>query len=63
MASKRRIRKNACTGKRKFEDKVSALNTMHRVKRETKQTSHMSAYKCKFCGQYHYGHTPRRKNK
>lgn len=57
MASKRRIRRNACTGKRRFNDKRAALATALTVKRIQNQTRFVSAYKCKFCNGWHWGHS------
>lgn len=49
MASKRRIRRNACTGKRRFANKDEALKGGGwRFKQR--------AYKCEFCSGWHLGH-------
>lgn len=53
MASKRRLRRNACGSKVKYPSHECAVLAAHIVgrKRGVKQ----SAYKCTFCGLWHIG--------
>lgn len=57
MASKRRIRRNACDGKQKYKSAKDALTIALIVKRKTKTTTFVNAYKCKFCNSYHWGNS------
>lgn len=54
MASKRRIRRKACDGKKKHASLGAAIGFNKRFK-----GGGMNAYHCRFCGCYHVGHTPR----
>lgn len=60
MSSKRRIRRKQCEGKQRFDTQQQALNAMFRMKRHTGERGHLNAYGCKFCGGFHYGHTPKK---
>lgn len=54
MASKRRIRKNSCTGKKKrWETYESAV--LSAIILTKKWGKRIDAYKCNFCGKYHLG--------
>lgn len=57
MASKRRLRRNTCGNKVKFPTKKDALDRALLVKRKTGTTRYVDAYKCKFCGAYHWGNS------
>lgn len=57
MASKRRLRRNTCGNKVKFPTKKDALDRALLVKRKTGTTRFVDAYKCKFCGAYHWGNS------
>jgi len=59
MASKRRQRRNQCGNKRRYATFEEARANMLRMNRQTKEYG-MTPYRCSFCGQYHYGHTPAR---
>lgn len=55
MASKRRLRRNACDGKRKFDTSKDASENLKTF--AWKLLRPMQVYKCKFCTKYHYGHS------
>lgn len=57
MASKRGVRRKACTGKIKYTDKTQA----HAVAwvHSKQQRTRVGVYMCKFCHTYHVGHPPR----
>ena len=57
MASKRRIRRNACGNKRRYAAKDEALAIAMRVKRETGTSRFVSAYRCKWCNNWHWGNS------
>lgn len=57
MASKRRLRRKACGNKVKHATHDEAILVAHKTARKYKQR--LSAYKCKYCGSYHVGHTPK----
>jgi hypothetical protein len=52
MSSKRRIRRNACTGKRRFATLTEAL-AANRFR--------ITAYRCAFCSGWHLGHSKARR--
>jgi hypothetical protein len=53
MASKRRIRRNKCTGKKQYKSEQEARAGVSRsIKHGMK---HMLPYKCEFCKQFHIG--------
>ena len=59
MASKRRIRRKSCEGKRRFTNSTEALNAVHSVIRNgRKRGGWLNVYKCQFCKGYHFGHAP-----
>lgn len=49
----------SCASKQRFETAEAAEKAAHRPRR----FDFMQAYKCKKCGQYHYGHPNPRKHK
>lgn len=60
MSSKRAIRRRACTGKQRFacwEEAFVAMKALLRNK-GTDGCRPMNAYRCRFCGGWHYGHAP-----
>ncbi|MBF9263570.1 hypothetical protein [Paracidovorax cattleyae] len=60
MSSKRRIRRNACTGKHRYAnaaDAQAAINGLHRRKG---YQGYMQPYRCAFCNGFHFGHPPRK---
>jgi len=52
MSSKRRLRKNSCTGKKRFNCQDAMDNS--KAASMFARTKYM-AYKCKFCGWWHVG--------
>ncbi|MBS3903582.1 MAG: hypothetical protein KGZ30_04405 [Anaplasmataceae bacterium] len=54
MASKRRIRRNSCTGKKRYETSQQARSAAHHKSLELHHDIH--AYRCHFCSGYHIGH-------
>lgn len=62
MASKRRQRKKACEGKRRFASVHEAERAMFALLKNRKNPTRlhiMRSYLCQFCKGYHFGHTPR----
>lgn len=57
MASRRRLRKKSCDGKKKFTDQESAGRAA--AYRTRLHGRWITPYRCKFCGGYHIGHPPR----
>jgi hypothetical protein len=55
MASKRRQRRNGCTGKKRYPDLESALRACREHKR--KFSVNMKAYRCQFCSGWHIAHS------
>ena len=47
-----------CAGKLAFVTEEEAQNAAYRPKEMLSAWGYMSAYKCKFCKFYHYGHAP-----
>lgn len=58
MSSKRRIRKNACTGKRRFFTLGSAMDAIKKLRRKpcARHPETLRAYHCRFCNGFHFGH-------
>lgn len=57
MASKRRIRRKQCTGKKRFATSGEAADVMFSVIRNNrKKGGWLHVYSCRFCGGYHFGH-------
>lgn len=54
MASKRRIRRNACGGKIQYQTVAEATAAKHRI--IERHGDPMQSYRCKFCRQWHLGH-------
>ena len=59
MASKRAIRRKACTGKMRHPDADGARIALGKLFRRVGYTGHMNVYRCRFCNGYHIGHAPR----
>lgn len=56
MASKRRLRRNACTGKVRY---TTSLDAQHAAAAAGRRTgAWIVAYGCRFCGGHHIGHPP-----
>lgn len=62
MASKRRIRRNSCTGKRRYESASQARAAISGLFRRKGYQGYLQAYPCRFCGGYHFGHPPKKKS-
>lgn len=62
MASKRRIRRNSCTGKRRYESAAQARAAISGLLRRKGYQDYLQAYPCRFCGGYHFGHPPKKKS-
>ena len=64
MASKRRIRRNKCGGKRRHETKEAALSDVFSMRRHGvggETVSHrLQVYRCSFCSGFHVGHGGKR---
>lgn len=58
MSSKRAIRRKACKGKRRFETQDAAIRAAIALRRNRETYGHLSAYRCRWCGGFHFGHTP-----
>lgn len=59
MSSKRAQRRQACTGKTRFTSFSGAHLAMRALIRKVGSDGWpMNAYRCRFCGGYHFGHTP-----
>ncbi len=56
MSSKRHVRRKQCTGKVTHATMQAAEEAARASSRKFK--TRLSAYKCRFCGGYHVGHTP-----
>lgn len=53
MASKRRLRRNACGSKRRYPDQTTAVAAIISFKRGGGKQ--MSSYKCRWCNAWHIG--------
>jgi hypothetical protein len=59
MASKRRVRRQACGGKRGYPTAEEAIRAIGVLRHHSLfPVGPMSHYKCPFCKQFHVGHTP-----
>ena len=59
MASKRRIRRNSCTDKRRYESASQARAAISGLFRRKGYQGYLQAYPCRFCGGFHFGHPPK----
>jgi hypothetical protein len=57
MASKRRIRRNACTGKARHASAADALVQIQKM--GSRRDGQLNVYRCGFCSSYHIGHALR----
>lgn len=66
MASLRRVRRRACEGKQRFDTKEAAtghlISRRRTMARGGVSTHGMEVYRCGFCGGWHIGHRPGRRN-
>lgn len=58
MASKRAIRRKACTGKRRYGTQADARRAISQLTRARGWQGLLVPYRCKFCGGFHFGHPP-----
>jgi hypothetical protein len=59
VSSKRAIRRKACDGKTRFTSFGAAAAALRSLIREKGNDGWpMAAYPCRFCGGFHFGHTP-----
>jgi hypothetical protein len=56
MASKRRIRREACGNKRKYETEREALGAAMSAKKRGVAEGYLAPYRCGFCHKFHWGH-------
>lgn len=62
MASKRRIRRRQCGGKRRHETAAAAEKAMRSVIFSGyRRGGWLQVYKCRFCNGYHFGHAPKKR--
>lgn len=59
MASKRRLRRNACGGKARHRDAEGGKVAIGILNRTRGYQGQMDVYKCQWCGWYHIGHSKR----
>ena len=55
MASKRRVRRKSCEGKKKFDSMMAARAALFTLNRG-KLYHRLHCYQCQFCKQWHLGH-------
>lgn len=56
MASKRRLRRQACEGKQRFStNEAAAIHSSHVYHVAGKR---LHPYRCQFCNEFHLGHMP-----
>lgn len=58
MASKRRLRRNACGKKRRYGSANEALTAIKALTRAIGWQGYMVPYRCAFCNGFHFGHPP-----
>ncbi len=58
MASKRRLRRNACDGKKRHQSKAEALKVRWVVRN---RHGKLMAYQCRWCNGWHLGHSDERR--
>jgi hypothetical protein len=58
MASKRRLRRNACTGKRQHPDQTTAVGHIITAAcvEGMPEAGRLASYRCRWCRQWHVGH-------
>jgi hypothetical protein len=59
VASKRRIRRNACTGKVRHASAHDGQTAIGKLVRGKGWQGTMNVYQCPFCHAWHIGHAPR----
>lgn len=58
MSSKRAIRRKVCKAKRRFASQAAAHGAMLALIHKRGPTGPMNTYACRFCGGFHFGHSP-----
>jgi hypothetical protein len=59
MSSKRAVRRRSCDGKTKFTSFSEAAGALRAfVRGASTEGWPMSAYRCRFCNGFHFGHVP-----
>lgn len=62
MSSKRHVRRKQCSGKHRHASQADAISHIHSLKSSGRaRPGVMTPYRCRFCGGFHIGHTPRSK--
>jgi hypothetical protein len=61
MASKRRIRRNACTSKRAYPTQTDAVRALILLKQRPYTEPGLCSYRCRWCKQWHLGRSNRQK--
>jgi len=59
MASKRALRRRMCGEKRRYPTRAAALTALIRLIRVLPSLAVLRTYHCRFCHNYHFGHTDR----
>jgi hypothetical protein len=59
VSSRRRLRRNACTGKVRYETRAAAQTVMEKLRRPWT----LNVYPCTYCGGFHVGHKKRGRRK
>ena len=60
MASLRRVRRKACTGKIRHATAEDARSALGALFWKRGYLGHMNVYRCRFCNGFHIGHAPRK---
>jgi hypothetical protein len=58
VSSKRALRRKASKGKARYATEAEARQAIVRLRRGTGTTAWLTAYRCAFCGGFHFGHPP-----
>ena len=61
MASKRRLRRRSCEGKKSYATKQIANAVCRKIMAITKGVTKLHSYACEFSGHWHIGHRPKPK--
>jgi len=56
-AQRRKEKRRAHDGKKSYDTQAEAVNGMRQMSGKTPGAVY-SAYKCQFCGKFHFGHAP-----
>lgn len=62
MASKRRLRRNACIGKQRHPDLPAAMRHIKSLWHKDGHHPGVQPYHCRYCGGYHVGHRNERRS-